>query len=69
MTRISIRSSGAATPICSYVGSRPRMRVAPPISAIESVSSARRPMRSPTEPSTRLPNGLAKNPSANAPNV
>ncbi len=43
--------------------------VAPPISAIDSVSSARRPMRSPTEPSTMLPTGRAKNPSANTPNV
>ena len=31
--------------------------VDPPMSAIESVSSARRPMRSPTRPSTRLPIG------------
>ena len=40
------------------------MSVAPPISAIESVRSARRPIRSPTLPSTTLPNGRATNPSA-----
>ncbi len=43
--------------------------VAPPISAIDSVSSARRPMRSPTMPSTRLPNGRAPNPSAKTANA
>ena len=43
--------------------------MAPPISAIDSVSSARRPMRSPDVPSTRLPIGRAKKPRANVPKV
>ena len=44
-------------------------RVAPPIMAIDSVNNARRPIRSPTMPSTRLPNGRARKPSAKTPNV
>src|SRR5262249_33200844 len=36
------------------------------MSAIDSVSSARRPMRSPTDPSTRLPIGRAPKPIAKA---
>jgi hypothetical protein len=39
--------------------------VAPPISPMDTVSSARRPIRSPTRPSTTLPAGLATNPSRN----
>jgi hypothetical protein len=39
------------------------------MSVIESVRSARRPIRSPTAPSARLPIGRAKNPSAKMPSV
>ena len=60
---------GAATPIDAYVGSRPMSNVAPPMSAIDNTSSARRPMRSPTAPSTRLPIGLPRNPTPNTANV
>jgi hypothetical protein len=39
--------------------------VAPPMSEIDSINNARRPMRSPTGPSISAPMGRAMKPSAN----
>jgi len=57
----SIRSSTsdtpAAMPICAWVGSRPIARLATPMITMLRLSIRRRPSRSPTGPSTRLPTG------------
>ncbi len=68
-TCMSISRRSARNLTWLYVGRRPSTSVAPPINAIESVSSARPLTRSPTRPRRMLPTGRAKNPSANVAKV
>src|SRR5690606_27964235 len=60
------RIQGAATPICSYVGSKPTQNVGTPISASVTRNVFFRPSRSPKNPKTIAPKGLTAKPAANA---
>jgi hypothetical protein len=49
-------------PICAYVGSRPTMRVAPPMIDTVSKNAYLRPMTSPIRPKTSAPKGRTAKP-------
>ena len=60
--RSTTSRTGAATPIWSYVGSRPTPTVAAPITRSDATSIALRPTRSPKWPHSTPPNGRARIP-------
>ena len=67
-TRSATSSTGAQTPISSYVGSRPISAVPAPMMTSVQISIVLRPIRSPKWPKISPPTGRARKPTANVPN-
>ena len=64
--RSSTSATGAAMPICAYVGSTPTTKVAAPMMTIVMRKVCLRPTRSPSRPKTRAPKGRTAKPAAKA---
>ncbi len=68
-SRATTSRSGANTPIWSYVGSSPIMRVETPIRMTAAASVVLRPILSPKDPNTMAPRGRMKKATAKTANV
>ena len=62
MQRSTVSSTGASTPTCAWLGSRPIANVATPIISSETMSSFLRPSLSPKWPKTSPPSGRETKP-------